>query len=245
LQKISTALSDSTQGNQPDHGFAYLYYFLGKQEKSQAILNTIMSRFYWMGDEGRALCGMDDAGEMSSWYVFNAIGLYPYSPADPDYVVTVPQFNKVTVALTDTTSLTIAKKGLGTKIVGITMDGQKVHGYFVSHGDLLKTRNLQISTRRPLSIRKRTTTLPSRQREYEAATEIFAHFGQNYSGPDGETPGRSMALTCCKEEWARHEFPHEFWRVCVGSQRSITVWKLGGESIRQIDIDSVCKTQCS
>jgi hypothetical protein len=44
---------------------------------------------------------------MSSWYVFNAIGLYPYSPADPDYVVTVPLFNKVTVALTDTTSLQV------------------------------------------------------------------------------------------------------------------------------------------
>jgi putative alpha-1,2-mannosidase len=112
-ENINSFIGQYTQGNQPDHGFAYLYYFLGKQEKSQAILNTIMSRFYWMGDEGRALCGMDDAGEMSSWYVFNAIGLYPYSPADPDYVVTVPQFNKVTVALTDTTSLTIAKKGLG------------------------------------------------------------------------------------------------------------------------------------
>ena len=100
-----------------------------------------------MGDEGRALYGMDDAGEMSSWYVFNAIGLYPYSPADPQYIVTVPLFNSVTVALTDTTSLTIAKKGLGTKIVGITMDGQKVNGYFVSHGDLLKTRKLLVSTR--------------------------------------------------------------------------------------------------
>ena len=43
-----------------------------------------------MGPEGLALCGMDDAGEMSSWYVLNAIGLYTYSPADPEYIVTVP-----------------------------------------------------------------------------------------------------------------------------------------------------------
>jgi len=38
---------------------------------------------------------MDDAGEMSAWYVFNAIGLYPYSPADDTYIVTVPLFDKV------------------------------------------------------------------------------------------------------------------------------------------------------
>ena len=62
---------------------------MDKPEKSQAILNTIMERFYGM-DDGLTLCGMDDAGEMSSWYVFNAIGLYPYSPADEDYIVTVP-----------------------------------------------------------------------------------------------------------------------------------------------------------
>jgi putative alpha-1,2-mannosidase len=55
-------------------------------------LNTIMSRFYGMGEDGLALSGMDDAGEMSSWYVFNAIGLYPYSPADPNYIVSVPLF---------------------------------------------------------------------------------------------------------------------------------------------------------
>jgi predicted alpha-1,2-mannosidase len=146
-ENINSFIGQYTQGNQPDHGFAYLYYFVGKQEKSQAILNTIMSRFYGMGDEGHALCGMDDAGEMSSWYVFNAIGLYPYSPADPEYILTVPLFNKVTVALTDKTSLTIIKKGFGNKIVDVTSDGRKVNGYFISHGDLLKTRKLLISTK--------------------------------------------------------------------------------------------------
>src|ERR1039458_4540208 len=50
--------------------------------RRDVILNVIMSRFYGMGEDGLALSGMDDAGEMSSWYVFNAIGLYPYSPAE-------------------------------------------------------------------------------------------------------------------------------------------------------------------
>ena len=91
-ENINTFIGQYCQGNQPDHSFPFLYYFVGKPEKSQAILNTIMSRFYGMGKQGLALSGMDDAGEMSSWYVFAAIGLYPYSPADPRYIVSVPLF---------------------------------------------------------------------------------------------------------------------------------------------------------
>jgi putative alpha-1,2-mannosidase len=48
-ENINSFIGQYCQGNQPDHGFVYLYYFVGKQEKSQAILNKIMSRFYGLG----------------------------------------------------------------------------------------------------------------------------------------------------------------------------------------------------
>ena len=142
---INCFIGQYCHGNQPDHGFPFLYYFVGKQEKSQAVLNTIMDRFYGMGEEGLALCGMDDCGEMSSWYVFNAIGLYPYSPADEDYIVSVPIFDEVNVKLNDQV-LTILKKNSGTKIVDITYDGQKINGYFLSHHELVKGKKLVITT---------------------------------------------------------------------------------------------------
>jgi predicted alpha-1,2-mannosidase len=82
-------------GNQPDHSFPFMYYFIDKQEKSQAILDSIMNHFYDLGKEKLSYAGMDDAGEMSSWYVFNAIGLYTFSPADPQYIISVPLFDKV------------------------------------------------------------------------------------------------------------------------------------------------------
>ena len=142
---INCFIGQYCHGNQPDHGFPYLYYFVGKQEKSQAVLNTIMNRFYGMDVAGLALCGMDDAGEMSSWYVFNAIGLYPYSPADEDYIVSVPLFDKVDVKLNDRT-LTILKQHAGEKITGITYGGQKVDGYFLPHHELIKGKKLVITT---------------------------------------------------------------------------------------------------
>lgn len=146
-QNINSFIGQYTQGNQPDHGFAYLYYFVGKQEKSQAILNEIMNRFYGMGDDGLALCGMDDAGEMSSWYVFNAIGFYPYSPADPEYIVSVPLFNKVVVKVNDGKALTMVKRGTGNQIADITYAGRKIDGYFIPHRELLKGQELVITTR--------------------------------------------------------------------------------------------------
>ncbi len=63
------------------------------------LLDSLMNHYYDMGADKLAYAGMDDAGEMSSWYVLNAIGLYTYSPADPEYIVTVPLFDKVTFNL--------------------------------------------------------------------------------------------------------------------------------------------------
>jgi predicted alpha-1,2-mannosidase len=145
-ENINSFIGQYTQSNQPDHGFAYLYYFVGKQEKSQSILNTIMNRFYGMGADGLALCGMDDAGEMSSWYVFNAIGLYTYSPADPEYIVTVPLFDKVVLSPPNSRALTITKRNSGEKITSITYDGAKIHGYFLPHRDLAAGGEVVITT---------------------------------------------------------------------------------------------------
>lgn len=100
-----------------------------------------------MGEDGLALSGMDDDGEMSSWYVFNAIGLYPYSPADPKYIVSVPLFDKTAFKLADDKTLTILKKNSGQRITGITLGGQKIDGYFVNHNDLKAGKELVITTR--------------------------------------------------------------------------------------------------
>ena len=82
VHNLTGFIGNYCHGNQPSHSIPYTYYFIDKQEKAQCVLDSIMDRFYDMGAEGLAYAGMDDAGEMSSWYVFNAIGLYTYSPAD-------------------------------------------------------------------------------------------------------------------------------------------------------------------
>lgn len=131
-------------GNQPDHSVPYTYYFIGKQEKSQAILDSIMNHYYDMGADKLAYSGMDDAGEMSAWYVFNAIGLYTYSPADPEYIISVPLFDEVEFSLGDHHAFRIKKNGNGKKITCITYGGEKVDGWFISHDRLEEGKELVI-----------------------------------------------------------------------------------------------------
>ena len=142
---FTTFIGQYCHGNQPSHSSSYMYYFIGKQEKSQAILDSIMNHYYRMGKEGLSLSGMDDAGEMSAWYVFNAIGLYTFSPADPKYIITVPLFDKTVFSLNDK-QFTIHKVNSGKKIRNITYDNQKIDGFFISHDELKKGKELVITT---------------------------------------------------------------------------------------------------
>lgn len=142
---ISGFIGQYCHGNQPDHSFPFMYYFVGKQEKSQVILDSIMNHFYDLGKEKLSYAGMDDAGEMSSWYVFNAIGIYPFSPADPEYIVSVPLFDKTEVKISDNTSFMIIKKNSGKKIKSIMYGKQKIAGYFIKSDELKKGNKLIIT----------------------------------------------------------------------------------------------------
>lgn len=133
-------------GNQPGHSIPYTYYFIDKQEKAQHVLNTLMHQYYGMGKEGLAYAGMDDAGEMSAWFVLNAIGIYTYSPADPEYIVTVPLFDKVSFTLGGGQKFNIVKEGRGEKITSITIGGQPLEGWFVKHSDLAEGKELRVVT---------------------------------------------------------------------------------------------------
>ena len=98
-----------------------------------------------MGEEGLAYAGMDDAGEMSSWYVFNAMGLFTYSPADPEYIVTVPLFDEVQFTQADGTVFTIRKNGEGEKITSIDLNGEEMEGWFLQDKDFKKGGILTVS----------------------------------------------------------------------------------------------------
>lgn len=132
-RNVETMIGQYCQGNQPDHEAPFAYIFINKPEKSQKIIDYILNNLYGIGNEGLELSGMDDAGEMSSWYVFSALGLYPFSATDPKYIVTAPLFDEVKWTTADGKTLLIRKPGKGRGVTTIKVNGKVNKGYFVSH----------------------------------------------------------------------------------------------------------------
>lgn len=146
-RNVESMIGQYCHGNQPDHEAPFSYHFIGKPEKSQKIIDNILENYYGMGEYGLALCGMDDAGEMSSWYVFAAMGLYPFSPADPEYIVTVPLFDEVGWLLPNGKEVIIRKPEGGRALQSVKVNGQKIDGYFVSHNVFTNGGSIDIITK--------------------------------------------------------------------------------------------------
>lgn len=142
---LSGFVGQYCHGNQPDHTAPFLYYFIGRPEKSQALIDYLLNNFYSMGRNDLAYSGMDDAGEMSSWFVLSAIGLYTYSPADPEYLVTVPLFDKVTFEL-GVKPFTIIREGDSRTMKAVECNGTPLEGLFVDHSFLASGGELRVIT---------------------------------------------------------------------------------------------------
>lgn len=144
---ISGFIGQYCHGNQPDHEAPFSYYFVNKPEKSQKRIDQILDTMYGIGPEKLTMCGMDDAGEMSSWYVFCGLGLYPFSPADPEYIVTVPIFKEVEWTTPTGKVLTIKNPNGKRNLEAIKVDGSRIDGYFIPHDLFKKGGEIQVITK--------------------------------------------------------------------------------------------------
>jgi putative alpha-1,2-mannosidase len=76
------------------------------------------------------------------------MGLFTYSPADPEYIVTVPLFDEVKFTQADGTVFTIRKEGEGEKITSIDLNGKKMDGWFLQDSDFKKEGTLTVTCSR-------------------------------------------------------------------------------------------------
>ena len=92
-------------GNEPSHHVAYLFNKIGQPEKTQQYVTQIMHEMYRNAPDG--ICGNEDCGQMSAWYVFSAMGFYPTDPASGEYELGAPLFDEVTIELPGGKTFTI------------------------------------------------------------------------------------------------------------------------------------------
>lgn len=92
-------------GNEPSHHVAYLFNKTGEPEKTQKYVTQIMREMYRNTPDG--LCGNEDCGQMSAWYIFSAMGFYPVDPVSGEYELGAPLFDEVSIELPDGKTFTI------------------------------------------------------------------------------------------------------------------------------------------
>lgn len=126
--------------NEPDIAYPYLFsYFKGEEWRTQKLVKELLAKHYTTKPNG--LPGNEDAGTMSSWAIFSMMGFYPDCPGVPEYTLTTPTFDKITIKLDPaywgTDKLVIRKEGGDGYIDQIRLGGKKYSKYRLTHEDLI------------------------------------------------------------------------------------------------------------
>ena len=133
-------------GNEPCHQIAYLYDFIGKPWKTQQAVRHIMATEYLNSVGG--LSGNDDAGQMSAWYIFSALGFYPVCPATDRYYLGSPIFPRVDIHLENGRVFTIIAENASPEniyVKSLKLNGLKHTLPYITHENIMRGGTLRFS----------------------------------------------------------------------------------------------------
>ena len=143
---VTGLIGQYVHGNEPSHHVLYAFPQLGRSDLAAKYVREVFDRFYLPKPDG--LCGNDDCGQMSAWYVFSAMGFYPFNPCGGEYVIGAPQVPKVVLRipstnchLPTTNSFTVVAKNLSREnkyVKSVSLNGRPVTDWRIRHEDIVK-----------------------------------------------------------------------------------------------------------
>ena len=136
---ITGLIGQYAHGNEPSQHMAYLYSYAGRPWKTQAAVRRIMDELYGSGPDG--LCGNEDCGQMSAWYVLSALGFYPVTPGSDLYVIGTPLFPRAEIDLGKGRRFVIEAAGVSNEHIYIqsaSLNGEPYTKSYLKHGDIMR-----------------------------------------------------------------------------------------------------------
>ena len=136
-------------GNEPSHHTVYLYNFAGRPERTQELVDQVRRDFYRASPCGYA--GNDDCGQMSAWYVFSALGFYPFNAGAAEYVIGTPLFTRATLHLADGKDFTITapdKTAEKVHVKEVKLNGQPLKDLKLTHRQIVAGGTLEFKMKK-------------------------------------------------------------------------------------------------
>ena len=130
-------IGNYVHGNEPGHHIPYLYNWTGHPEKTQERVRMIMQTMYDPTVEG--LCGNDDAGQMSAWYILSALGFYSVTPGSSNYALGSPLVKEAMITFPNGKTTKIVARNQSTKniyVSSVSVNGKKVENNTLTHKEL-------------------------------------------------------------------------------------------------------------
>jgi predicted alpha-1,2-mannosidase len=136
---VTGLIGQYAHGNEPSHHVIYLYNYVNCPWRTQELIREVFERFYQARPDG--LCGNDDCGQMSAWYVFSAMGFYPVNPCGGEYVIGAPQLEEIIIDLPDQKQFVVRAIDLSEAnkyAKTITLNGKPLRDFRIYHSDIMK-----------------------------------------------------------------------------------------------------------
>ena len=142
---ITGLIGQYAHGNEPSHHIAYLYTYAGQPWKTQELVDQILNEFYTARPDG--IIGNEDCGQMSAWYVMNAIGFYQVAPGNPEYTIGRPLFNETVIQLESGKKFKVITENNSAEnkyVQEFYIDDNKQDDLFFAHSDIVNGSTLRI-----------------------------------------------------------------------------------------------------
>ena len=142
---VSGLIGQYAHGNEPSHHIIYMYTALGRPELAAKWLRVVTDSLYKTGPDG--LSGNDDCGQMSAWFVWSVLGMYPMNPVGGDYVFGYPLTDRAVMQLPNGKKLTVKvnrRSGSVPSITAVRLNGKSMPVRSVGHKQLLQGGVLEL-----------------------------------------------------------------------------------------------------
>jgi len=138
VSDVTGLIGQYAHGNEPSHHVAYLYTLAGKPWKTQKLVHEICQTKYQ--DKINGLCGNDDCGQMSAWYIFSNLGFYPVNPCGGEFVLGAPQLPKAVINLPNGKSFTMETENYSKDniyVQSVELNGESYEKNVISYQDIM------------------------------------------------------------------------------------------------------------